>query len=204
MISRILELENHADEENLRRGARVLTAEEILSDDIQALIFEMKGIMRNAPGVGLAAPQIGRSIQLAVIEDTEERMALLTRKSRLLRGRSPVDFFAIINPRIISLTGRTNSFFEGCLSIKGRARVVPRYETIIIEYLDEHVQENTLTAYGWHARILQHEIDHLNGQLYVDISDSRTEIEINESNKIKWLNATEDEIYMHFINLYPE
>jgi peptide deformylase len=204
MLSRILETKNLDDEKTLRKAARALAVEEILSDEIQTLIVEMKNIMRNAPGVGLAAPQIGRSIQLAVIEDTEERMRILAPESRLLRGRVPVDFYAIINPRIITLTGRSNFFFEGCLSIKGRARVVPRNETIIIKYLDEHGKENTLTANGWHARILQHEIDHLNGKLYVDASDPRTEIEMNESNKFKWLNATKDELYKHCVDSCPE
>jgi ornithine cyclodeaminase/alanine dehydrogenase-like protein (mu-crystallin family) len=74
MSSQILEAKNLDDEKTLRKTARPLTAEEILNDAIQTLIVEMKNIMSNAPGVGLAAPQIGRSIQIAVIEDAEERL----------------------------------------------------------------------------------------------------------------------------------
>lgn len=196
MMKNILQLENA--EHTLRKDSRKLTREEIRSEKIRSLIIEMKDIMRNAPGVGLAAPQIGVSIQLAVIEDPEERVKNILPEILNDRGRVPVEFHVIINPKIIQLSGRINYFFEGCLSIKNRVRVTPRREIIEIEYLDENAEKKVITASGWYSRILQHEIDHLHGQLYIDISDSKSEIETNEDYKKRWLNATRSEVYQFY------
>jgi peptide deformylase len=181
-----------------------LTVEEIKSSEIQLLIQEMKKVMRDAPGVGLAAPQIGISIQLAVIEDPAERVKSLSPEVLSERGRIPVEFHVIINPKIIELTGRTNYFFEGCLSINGRARVTPRKEMIKVQYLDEKGEAKEITASGWYARILQHEIGHLNGQLYIDISDARSEIETNEEYQAKWANASRAQIYQFYREQCPD
>lgn len=187
----------------LRQKSRKLTKKEIYSHKITSLILEMKDIMRNTPGVGLAAAQIGVSMQLAVIEDPEERLQNMPPQVLKDRGRMPVNFHVIINPRIIQLSGRTNYFFEGCLSIKNRVRVTPRKEIIQMICLDENAEEKVITARGWYARILQHEIDHLHGKLYIDVSDSRSEMELNEEYKKKWLNATSAEIYQFYMDKCP-
>lgn len=163
-----------AGEEVLRRPARELSREEILSDKIQELIKSMREIMRNAPGVGLAAPQVRVSLQLAVIEDREEYHRKLTAEQLHERQRRAVPFHVIINPRIVSAESRSVEFFEGCLSVAGYSAIVPRAQAITVEYLDEHAETRTVSAVGWYARILQHEMDHLAGILYVNRMNADT------------------------------
>jgi peptide deformylase len=151
----------------LRQVARELSVQEILSPEIQELITMMKATMRAAPGVGLAAPQIGKSIQLAVIEDVNHDH--LTPEQLSERNRYPVPFHVIINPRLyIEETTETQEFHEGCLSVPEFLGVVPRAESVRVECLNEKGEPIVIQANGWYARILQHEIDHLNGALYID------------------------------------
>jgi peptide deformylase len=117
--------------------------------------------------VGLAAPQIGKSLQLAVIEDMDQ--SHLTEEQRLQRSRYPVPFHVIINPKIYIEEASTKAeFFEGCLSIPEFVGIVPRAEVVRVECLNERAEPITIQAKGWYARILQHEIDHLNGSVYID------------------------------------
>ena len=148
----------------LREAARPLTAGEIASAEIQQLIELMRETMRDAPGVGLAAPQIGLPLQLAVIEDVAEVAAT---------ERAPVPFHVIANPRL-TLGPEAVDFFEGCLSVEGFQAVVPRARTATVEALDHRGEPIAIDAHGWYARILQHEIDHLGGTLYIDRMRSRT------------------------------
>ncbi len=161
-------------EEVLRGQARELSREEILSAKTQELIEHMRDTMRAAPGVGLAAPQIGVPLQIAVVEDREEYHKKLSAAQLLERRRKPVPFHVLINPRIVAREESSVDFFEGCLSVTGFAAIVPRAQAITVEYLDEHAEAKSVEAVGWYARILQHEIDHLNGVLYVDRMRSRT------------------------------
>jgi peptide deformylase len=134
----------------------------------------MRDTMRAAPGVGLAAPQIGESIQLAVIEDRVDYIKDISSEQLAERQRSPLDFHVIINPKISIVGGTTVDFFEGCLSVAGFAAIVRRGATVRVECLNERAEPITITAQGWYARILQHEIDHLNGTLYVDRMQTRS------------------------------
>jgi peptide deformylase len=152
----------------LREEARRLTPAEILGEETQRLIEDMRDAMRDAPGVGLAAPQIGLPLQLAVIEDREDLMKTFTAEDLAERERRPVPFHVIINPVIVYLSDERRNFYEGCLSLPGFSAVVPRARTIRIEYLDERAEPQFVQASGWYARILQHEIDHLHGALYID------------------------------------
>lgn len=152
----------------LRQQARPLTVEEIKSDYIQHLIALMKDTLYTAPGVGVAAPQIGESIQLAVIEDREVYLANYTAEQLKERERKVVPFQVIINPKIILDKTETVEFFEGCLSVSGCNALVPRARKVTVECLNEYAEPVTIYASGWHARILQHEIDHLFGSLYLD------------------------------------
>jgi len=153
-----------AGEPVLREAARPLTTAEIASAEIQQLIELMRETMRDAPGVGLAAPQIGLPLQLAVIEDVAEIEAT---------ERAPVPFHVIANPRL-TLGAEVVEFFEGCLSVEGFQAVVPRAQAVKVEALDHQGKPITIDARGWYARILQHEIDHLAGTLYIDRMRSRT------------------------------
>jgi peptide deformylase len=158
----------------LREEARLLMPEEILSEETQRLIHEMRDAMRDAPGVGLAAPQIGLPLQLAVIEDREDLLKSFSAEDLAERERRPVPFHVIINPVIAYSSDDKKNFYEGCLSLPGFSAVVPRARTIRVEYLDERAEPQFVQASGWYARILQHEIDHLRGALYIDRMLSRT------------------------------
>ncbi len=158
----------------LRMQSRPLTNEEIGSPSIQQLIEQMRETMRAAPGVGLAAPQIGQSIQLAVIEDRADYLAGVPADMLAKLHRSAVPFHVIINPKIFILDKASAQFFEGCLSVEGYQAVVKRALNVGVECLNERGEEVTINAHGWYARILQHEIDHLNGTLYVDRMKTRS------------------------------
>jgi peptide deformylase len=159
----------------LRTQARELAVKEIRSKAIQELIERMRETMRDAPGVGLAAPQIGEPLQLAVIEDREEYQRNVTEERLALLERRPVPFQVIINPRLtLKPTKEPARFFEGCLSVTGMIGLVPRALDIHVDALDERGDPVSIDAHGWHARILQHEIDHLRGVLCIDRMYSRT------------------------------
>jgi peptide deformylase len=167
----------------LRQRARPLTVEEIRSAPIQHLIEHMRDTMREAPGVGLAAPQIGQSLRLAVIEDREEYLQGIAPTILEERSRTVVPFHVIVNPRLTVLQGASAVFFEGCLSLGGFAALVPRALAVRVDCLNERGEPVVLQARGWYARILQHEIDHLNGALYIDRMLSRSFMNIDNLTK---------------------
>jgi peptide deformylase len=148
----------------LRAGTRPLSPEEIHGAETQRLIESMRETVRDAPGVGLAAPQIGLPLRLAVIEDSVEDPNL---------ERKPVPFHVIINP-ILTLGSETVDEVEGCLSLDGFRAKVRRARSVRVEAIDHTGSSVTIDASGWYARILQHEIDHLDGHLYIDRMDTRT------------------------------
>jgi peptide deformylase len=167
----------------LRQQARPLSPAEITSKEIQKLIKSMRKTMHDAPGVGLAAPQVGLSLQLAVIEDREEYHKDVPVEQLQERERRPVRFHAIINPRIAETSDDTAEFFEGCLSLPGFSALVPRARTVRVEFLNERGKKEVLEASGWYARILQHEIDHLRGTLYIDRMHIRTFTSLDNWNR---------------------
>jgi len=165
----------HAGEPVLRQQARALSPREIRSKEIQKLIEHMRETMRGAPGVGLAAPQIGLSLQMTVIEDRKEYHKEVSTEQLALRERRAVPFHVVINPRIRSAEDdQVIEFFEGCLSLPGFFALVPRSRSVRVECLDHRGHSKTIDASGWYARILQHEIDHLRGNLYIDRMHSRS------------------------------
>ncbi len=158
----------------LRQRARPLLHEEIVLPETQQLIAWMHETMRDAPGVGLAAPQVGLGVQLAVIEDRPEYAKDIAAERLVEREREPVPFQVLINPRIVEQSEEQVEFFEGCLSLAGFSALVKRSHRVAVEYWDEGGQQRRIEAQGWYARILQHEIDHLYGRLYIDRMDSRS------------------------------
>lgn len=182
-----------AGEPVLRKRGRELTKDEIRSGQIQQLIALMLTTMREAPGVGLAAPQVGVSIQLAVIEDQPEYLSHHSAEELRELQRSAVPFHVIINPKLTLLGNATAQFFEGCLSVQGYQAIVDRALRVRVECLNEHGEEITINAHGWYARILQHEIDHLNGTLYIDRMKTRT-LTTSENMLRFWNNRTIEEV----------
>ncbi len=158
----------------LRRPARALRPNEVRSREIQSLIEQMKETMHAAPGVGLAAPQIGQGIQLAVIEDRPEYIKDWTPEQLAERERQAVPFQVIINPKITPIGEERVEYFEGCLSLENLMALTPRARRVRVECVDEKGEPKLIDAVGWYARILQHEIDHLGGTMYVDHMHPRT------------------------------
>jgi peptide deformylase len=156
----------------LRKIGRTLAKKEL--PELAQLIEEMRDTMRDAPGVGLAAPQIGQSLQLAVVEDRAEYQSRVTREELLERDRRPVPFHVLVNPKLTITDPTPVEFFEGCLSVEGFVALVPRARGVHVDALDENGKKISIDASGWYARILQHEIDHLNGTLYIDRMRTRS------------------------------
>jgi peptide deformylase len=182
-----------AGEPVLRHIAKELTAEEIRHPAIQQLVEHMCDTMRDAPGVGLAAPQIGLPIALAVIEDLEEYTKGVSAEALAERERSTVPLTVVFNPKIVFYSEDSVEFFEGCLSVAGFSALVKRSRSVKVEYLDREAQPQTLEASGWFARILQHEIDHLNGRLYIDRMETRSFATIDNLKRY-WSARTIDEV----------
>jgi len=165
----------------VQAGATVLRARasEVLLDELsgprfQNLIARMVDAMREAPGVGLAAPQLGEPWRIFVVEDRPELMAALSENERAERERVPVPVKVFVNPEVIPVGEDKVTFFEGCLSVAGFSALVTRAREVEVKALDEKGQPVQWRVRGWPARILQHEMDHLDGTLYVDRMHTRS------------------------------
>ncbi len=153
----------------LRAPALEFTGQ-LTGSELQRLTDIMVATMRAAPGVGLAAPQIGIPLQLAVLEDQYE----VPPESAAARSREPLELFTILNPHYKPVGTATASHFEGCLSMSGWQAVVDRAATVDLAYDDGHGTARTRQFTGWQARIVQHETDHLHGTLYIDKAHTRS------------------------------
>ncbi|MBL1226827.1 peptide deformylase [Enterococcus sp. BWR-S5] len=122
----------------------------LITDEIVRLLEDMYETMTAHDGIGIAAPQIGKNLQIAVVEIDEE-----------------TGLFELINPEIIDRKG-TDIDVEGCLSIPNKYGTVERADEVTVRYFDREGEEIEVTAYGYLARAFQHEIDHLNGELFID------------------------------------
>ncbi len=160
----------------MHSSSRMNSAARITTPDTKELVATMIATMRAAPGVGLAAPQIGVPLRVIVLEDREELMKSLTPEERRARERSAFPTRVLFNP-VLELLGSPDdrvAFFEGCLSVHGYVALVDRAAEVIVTALDENANPVTWQVRGWPARILQHEVDHLDGTLYIDRMRSRS------------------------------
>jgi peptide deformylase len=154
----------------LRKKAHAVRLAEI--PGLQILIDDMIDTMRHEPGVGLAATQVAVSKRLAVIEYAEP-----------LPEDAPPDaeppkpkLYVIINPEITAASKEMVNGTEGCLSVPGYAGYVMRHEAVTVKALNRKGQSIKVKAHGWLARIFQHEIDHLDGVLFIDKASKVWEI----------------------------
>ena len=139
----------------LRQVAQPLTPEQVRSPEIQQLIADMRETMEDYVGVGLAAPQVHRSIRLVILEQSNVEMVL-------------------INPVITPLSEDVVRSFEGCLSVPGLRAAVDRCSRVRVQALDEEGEPLDFEAVNFNAIVVQHECDHLDGVLYIDRCDTRT------------------------------
>ena len=160
----------------LRRPADPIDPVDLASEEMQHLIDQMRATMEAAPGVGLAAPQVGKSIQLAVLADGPERWGQLSEEERAARQRTALAFTVLVNPVLHPVGPGADrvSFFEGCLSVPGLMGVVARHRAVRVEALDADGHPVDRVFSGWAARIVQHEFDHLQGRLYMDRVETRS------------------------------
>ena len=141
----------------LRRKAKPLKG---VDSGVEELVVSMFESMRNASGIGLAAPQVGHSVRLLVLDVS------------CVNNYEHEKPMVVINPHILAVSG-CNEMEEGCLSVPGVKGVVVRPAAISLKYRDEHFNEHISEFSGMVARVLQHEIDHLNGTLFVDRLEKR-------------------------------
>jgi peptide deformylase len=151
----------------LRRKAKPITK---FDKELQTLIDDMIETMRDAPGVGLAAPQINVLQQLAVIEYAEDEDDEEELEEGVEPKPKPKKLFVIINPEIVKASEEKVMGVEGCLSIPGLIGEVERHEALQVKALNRHGKPVKLKVDGWLARIFQHEIDHLNGVVFTDLA----------------------------------
>jgi peptide deformylase len=159
----------------LRRPAGPVSPADLGTGDLLRLVVRMRVTMEAAPGVGLAAPQVGIASQLAVLQDGPGQWGRLTEEERASRERTLLPFTVLVNPVLEPVDENDLvSFYEGCLSVPGLTGVVARYRAVRVRALDEHGQPVDEILSGWPARIAQHEVDHLGGRLYLDRVETRS------------------------------
>ena len=145
----------------LRRKARAVT---IFDKKLQTVIDDMIETMREAPGVGLAAPQIGISDRLIVVEYYENEQA------EEAEEEAKKKVWVMLNPEIVKASDEKVMGVEGCLSVPNLVGEVERHEAVQIKGLNRRGQPMRVKAQGWLARIFQHEIDHINGIVFTDLA----------------------------------
>lgn len=139
--------------------------ENFCTSELDILIRDMQDTMASLEGAGLAAPQIGVSLQVVIFG---------VKKNKRYPNAEEVPFTVLINPKITPLTKELEEDWEGCLSVPGMRGMVPRFTSLRYQGLDQ--QGNTIdrSVDGFHARVIQHECDHLQGILYpMRITDFR-------------------------------
>jgi peptide deformylase len=143
----------------LRKRTEIITKEFFLSDSFDQLLRDMLDSMKHYGGIGIAAPQIGVDLQVAIIQLEE---------SNRYGEEVNLPLTAFINPEIEILNPEEQGFWEGCLSVPGLRGFVERPKKIKVNYLDRKGNQQELVAEGFLATVLQHELDHLSGILYID------------------------------------
>lgn len=145
----------------LRQEAAPVTPE---TPGLASLIDQMIETMHGAAGIGLAAPQVGHALQLFVVD-----IRVMLEDGDPVAEQLPPQPMVFLNPALVEEFGDDVEFEEGCLSIPDIREVVVRPEGIVIEYLDRDFQPQELEATGLLARVIQHEYDHLEGVLFIDL-----------------------------------
>lgn len=143
----------------LRRVTNPVSERELNAPLTQKFIDDMIETMREYDGVGLAADQVHESLQIAVLEVADNPR---------YPEKPKVPLTVLVNPKVTPLTEEIEDDWEGCLSIPELRGKVPRYKSIRVQALDREGKELDFVAHDFHARVIQHEWDHLNGKVYLD------------------------------------
>lgn len=163
----------------LRELAKPMSHEEILSPETEELLQDMIDTMEAEGGIGIAAPQIGISKQMAIISIDADQTRYEEAESTPL--------YVIFNPKITIIDHELQGFWEGCLSVPGLRGFVQRPRKVRIDFLDQHAKAQSLEVEGFLATVFQHELDHLFGTLYVDKVSDISKLMYNEEFEQFWL-----------------
>jgi len=177
----------------LRKKAEAVSKDVLVKKQTQELIDLMVETLRDSPGVGLAAPQVGEPLQIFIVEDKAEYHEQVPKEVLKAQERRPTTLKVFVNPELEIIEQDEALFFEGCLSVDGYVAAVPRAKSVKIKALDRHGKPITYTAHGWFARILQHETDHLNGTLLIDSMQNESFMSLKNFNNL-WRKALPDKI----------
>ncbi|XP_027703397.1 peptide deformylase, mitochondrial [Vombatus ursinus] len=158
----------------LRTVAAPVDPAQLAGPEAQALIARLVHVMRAQGAVGLSAPQLGVPLQVLAVEFPERLLASYPPAVREARRMAPCPLRVLVNPRVRVLDASLDCFPEGCLSVAGFVACVPRCRAVQVEGLNENGESVVWQARGWLARIVQHEVDHLQGCLFIDKMDSKT------------------------------
>ena len=167
----------------LRKATANLVQRELQSAAMQKFIDDMIETMKEYDGVGLAADQVHESKQLAVLE---------VANNPRYPNKPDVPLTVLVNPKVTPLSDVLEEDWEGCLSIPDLRGKVPRYTSVRVQAWDRNGQELDYVATGFHARVIQHEFDHLNGKLYVDRMRDLTTLSFLQEFARYWLPARDE------------
>lgn len=188
----------------LRKHAAQIPAEDIRTAEIQRLISAMKATLAGTPdGVGLAAPQVGRSLRLFIVSEEAEEIDRSAADIARARRRGSVEtmsqkelavertqhrqrnwnYYVFINPVVKNRARRMTAGAEGCLSVPGKFGPVKRHEKITVEALDEQGKKFIRGSAHFFARVVQHELDHLDGTLFIDKAEEIIDVPPAERKK---------------------
>ncbi|XP_069164833.1 peptide deformylase, mitochondrial isoform X2 [Procambarus clarkii] len=158
----------------LRSKAMPVPPENISTPEIQQIISQMQQVMKKYDGVGLSAPQIGIPLRIIALEFSPEREKEIGTEVYAAREMSPLPFTVFLNPKMEVLDFKKIVFPESCESLRGYSAMVPRYKAVRLTAVDQKGEPIVLESKGWISRIIQHEMDHLDGMLYIDLMDSKS------------------------------
>jgi peptide deformylase len=174
----------HIGNPALRQAARALEPDEIRSPRIAALVDDMIDTMRALGGIGIAAPQVSEPVQVAIIEIAEG--------STRYRAMTPAALTVLVNPRITVLDETEQGFWEGCLSVPDLRGLVHRPRKVRVDYLDLENRAHSIVAEDFLATVLQHELDHLHGILFIDKVRDTTKLATLADYERFWVDAVSD------------
>ncbi|XP_028624468.1 peptide deformylase, mitochondrial [Grammomys surdaster] len=158
----------------LRAVAAPVEPKQLAGPELQRLVGQLVRVMRRRRCVGLSAPQLGVPLQVLALEFPDTLFRALSPRLRELRQMEPFPLRVLVNPSLRVLDSRLVTFPEGCESVAGFLACVPRFQAVQISGLDPKGEPVVWSASGWTARIIQHEMDHLQGCLFIDKMDSGT------------------------------
>ena len=180
-MDKIVTVENKKDEKFLRKKTEEFDFKKFSRPEIRELIVKMKKAMRQARGIGLSANQIGLNMRVFIVKIQKIDRRGNTRSL----SASEQKFYAVFNPEITKYSKETALMEEGCLSVPGVYGAVERPEKVMLTGFDKNGKRIRIKAWGLLAKVFQHEIDHLNGKLFIDRAKELYHVPVSERLKEK-------------------